>query len=265
MLTFQPTLPLRGATQQSGNPSRQNGCFNPRSPCGERQVICHNVGHLFGFNPRSPCGERLGGKVSCQDHKLVSTHAPLAGSDALRACFRKSSRVVSTHAPLAGSDLYNFFIGPRGTGFNPRSPCGERLAGDRELERPDRFNPRSPCGERLSVRLDGFGEPRRFNPRSPCGERHTIKQLFSALEVFQPTLPLRGATRILPTCARQQGQFQPTLPLRGATMLLAVLRVNQVVSTHAPLAGSDLPQSRRCSAHSGSFNPRSPCGERHRR
>ena len=35
---------------------------------------------LFYFNPRSPCGERLGG-VDAGAARLISTHAPLAGSD----------------------------------------------------------------------------------------------------------------------------------------------------------------------------------------
>ena len=56
-----------------------------------------------GFNPRSPCGERLGRVIASGGQLLVSTHAPLAGSDEL--VFVGADRKVS---------------------FNPRSPCGER-------------------------------------------------------------------------------------------------------------------------------------------
>ena len=63
---------------------------------------------------------------------------------------------------------------------------------------------------------------------------------FIAIEsaMFQPTLPLRGATRdeALAVC---MVVFQPTLPLRGATRTSGT---------------SPLPLRR--------FNPRSPCGER---
>ena len=57
-------------------------------------------------------------------------------------------------------------------------------------------------------------------------------------------------------------QLQPTLPLRGATPLRRPPVGGAEASTHAPLAGSDPlrlfpPNSR------ASFNPRSPCGERH--
>ena len=56
---------------------------------------------------------------------------------------------------------------------------------------------------------------------------------------FQPTLPLRGATVRFEFKRAGQILFQPTLPLRGAT--------------------SPSPRS----SQSASFNPRSPCGERH--
>ena len=79
--------------------------------------------------------------------------------------------------------------------------------------------------------------------------------------VFQPTLPLRGATRCLGAlqCASRcfnprspcgerlndlkiKGaalKFQPTLPLRGATFRGLEIPLLRPVSTHAPLAGSD--------------------------
>ena len=42
-----------------------------------------------------------------------------------------------------------------------------------------------------------------------------------------------------PYILRSRLKFQPTLPLRGATQLVGVVQVREVVSTHAPLAGSD--------------------------
>ena len=116
--------------------------------------------------------------------------------------------------------------------------------------------------------------------------------------IFQPTLPVRGATRFL-VRIRVSGQFQPTLPVRGATTGKVYPFERQRISTHAPRAGSDRkpPCLRRVppqisthaprfvdalriviSTHApraGSdnrstgilfsynhFNPRSPCGER---
>ena len=102
-----------------------------------------------------------------------------------------------------------------------------------------------------------------FNPRSPCGERPAKRRIADEFAMFQPTLPLRGATRLrqLPACGDvvsthaplagsdlgcavvycHHHRFQPTLPLRGATRLGAVGGRKVRVSTHAPLAGSDDP------------------------
>ena len=148
-------------------------------------------------------------------------------------------KVISIHAPLAGSDLPDPPHHRHGHHFNPRSPCGERrdnqhvlgsqwgfqstlpLRGATYIYAYDSaditdFNPRSPCGERheiggklalnqiisihaplagsdvvrvcLSVDVDYF------NPRSPCGERRSPERTSYSPQPFQSTLPLRGAT-----------------------------------------------------------------------
>ncbi len=79
--------------------------------------------------------------------------------------------------------------------FNPRTPCGVRLASSGAVYfATDDFNPRTPCGVRqamdkladeilgISIHApragcDGepvgehFGSGRDFNPRTPCGVR----------------------------------------------------------------------------------------------
>ena len=102
-LSFQPTLPLRGATRRSYRRIPWSGSFNPRSPCGERPEPKRTTLTKEGFNPRSPCGERYHGPQS-DPGRLVSTHAPLAGSDARESRSKALDSTVSTHAPLAGSD-----------------------------------------------------------------------------------------------------------------------------------------------------------------
>ena len=105
------------------------------------------------------------------------------------------------------------------------------------IRAPPDFNPRSPWGERL--RLDP--SPRRrsyFNPRSPWGERPKNCKHQCMLLPFQSTLPVGGATRILPGLE---------LPI--------------YISIHAPRGGSDRPQKGRIPSWRH-FNPRSPWGER---
>ncbi len=107
------------------------------------------------------------------------------------------SAPISIHAPHAGSDWQ---------GFQEYSSM------------PD-FNPRSPCGER-QIFPSGNAHPGDFNPRSPCGER--------------PLLERRGAVLQL---------FQSTLPMRGATFVVSDLFFYVLISIHAPHAGSDSKRS----------------------
>ena len=99
-----------------------------------------------------------------------------------------------------------------------------------------------------------------FNPHSPCGERPARPSGMSSPNLFQSTLPLRGATYSYWISPSVQ-IFQSTLPLRGATFSMRLVQHIVSISIHTPLAGSDgtaRPWSRPC----GNFNPHSPCGER---
>ena len=78
--------------------------------------------------------------------------------------------------------------------------------------------------------------------------------------LFQPTLPVRGATG-LQEAMKTAVEFQPTLPVRGATIPLPLATLIDIISTHAPRAGSDGVRVR-CPGTVSDFNPRSPCGER---
>ena len=78
---------------------------------------------------------------------------------------------ISIHAPHAGSDKLYLLSYDGKTNFNPRSPCGERLANVYPCDYQKYFNPRSPCGER---------------PLTGEAPDRAIK--------FQSTLPMRGAT-----------------------------------------------------------------------
>ena len=147
-LTFQSTLPMRGATC-----SRYNLChypaisihaphagsdadrplhlcqspdFNPRSPCGERRRGVTKGVYTHNFNPRSPCGERpYGANPPFSVHPFQST------------------------LPMRGATIWSTSLSTFIAHFNPRSPCGERLVTVRDCGARLDFNPRSPCGERL--------------------------------------------------------------------------------------------------------------------
>ena len=106
-VVFQSTLPLRGATKaiMAGNLSSKN------------------------FNPRSPCGERLGNQQTMQLADIFQSTLPLRGATH-RRMGKPTDLRISIHAPLAGSDIQVEESPPVHGYFNPRSPCGERLAAE---------------------------------------------------------------------------------------------------------------------------------------
>ena len=81
----------------------------------------------------------------------------------------------------------------------------------------------------------------RFQPTRPLrGATKPPNSAAMTMIIFQPTRPLRGAT----SCSGARSTifietFQPTRPLRGATETAEVRPAPDDISTHAPLAGRD--------------------------
>ena len=223
--------------------SRSTANFNPRSPCGERPCSSRRSRSCLKFQPTLPVRGATCSTISSGASWTISTHAPRAGSDPFAQALRLAW-YISTHAPRAGSDIRKLLQDVAYIDFNPRSPCGERLgACVSNVNQARDFNPRSPCGERPAGRIllgphrcISTHAPRAgsdclwllsvwlcedFNPRSPCGER--------------PISPVRAVI---------WNTFQPTLPVRGATKAAMYKGKYTIISTHAPRAGSDAPFSR---------------------
>ena len=170
-----------------------HNCFNPRLPCGRRPDWCLTVMRSKKFQSTPPMREATRPGQLDGDLRPVSIHASHAGGD--KAIGRASAAIAC---------------------FNPRLPCGRRLAGDRghigygkvsihashaggdqpvvilsnmEL----RFNPRLPCGRRHGRRADQH-HASRFNPRLPCGRRPSSMLCTMLFAMFQSTPPMREAT-----------------------------------------------------------------------
>ena len=188
------------------------GCFNPRSPRGERPPWWRSLPVSISFNPRSPRGERL-----------MSVRTP-AFTD------------VSIHAPHVGSDLE----AERGTrarvGFNPRSPRGERHKCIIIVKLFNSFNPRSPRGERLSRAsvLDKLA----VSIHAPhVGSDCALACIghFTCVSIHAPHV----GSDCISSQQQRQAQFQSTLPTWGATVARDAEIGTREVSIHAPHVGSD--------------------------
>ena len=189
------------------------------------------------FNPRSPCGERRPESRPC-------------------SCLFPFQSTL----PMRGATTFDTADTFEDRNFNPRSPCGERRISPLGKLKPGYFNPRSPCGERppLSLQAVALGTfqstlPMRgatsleqishrdcpdFNPRSPCGERRLCRRKHYRLGNFNPRSPC-GERPAPSATSAPLNQFQSTLPMRGATLSLLSIKCGQMISIHAPHAGSD--------------------------
>ena len=122
---FQPTLPVRGATERDFI-IRQGEKISTHAPRAgsdwASRVIFASPSY---FNPRSPCGERL--QTSCLRFQCFSFQPtlPVRGATGTGGVTYYLCN-ISTHAPRAGSDSNGYTFDYNTGDFNPRSPCGER-------------------------------------------------------------------------------------------------------------------------------------------
>ena len=118
--------PRAGSDEGTGRNTCAPLDFNPRSPCGERQLRCmynallaqfqstlpvrgatsggaYALPHFYYFNPRSPCGERQYLKSIYPDWDEFQSTLPVRGATAVQVMFYMPLP-ISIHAPRAGSD-----------------------------------------------------------------------------------------------------------------------------------------------------------------
>ena len=193
---FQSTHSLRSATQHGKPPLRA-------SPVSIHALLaeCDPVFRLLvpgkkGFNPRTPCGVRQVIVNGVKEGVEVSIHALLAECDqpwitsrpascsfqsthSLRSAtlpghMREPSTGVSIHALLAECDIALWSACSAVGCFNPRTPCGVRREGNAGAYDRPCFNPRTPCGVRRRLGSQ-YSDIRRFNPRTPCGVRPALR------------------------------------------------------------------------------------------
>ena len=193
-----------------------------------------------------------------QTLQFQSTHSLRSATFAMEN--REISLLVSIHALLAECDAMGRFARAGGPCFNPRTPCGVRLASSRKNVAISAFqsthslrSATSPSAYKcftchvsihaLLAECDhlpyrGTSNYHGFNPRTPCGVRLSPAGNF-----------------------HNRYQFQSTHSLRSATFFIHRYYLTPAVSIHALLAECDSPEIVIRGKRQG-FNPRTPCGVR---
>ena len=171
----------------------------------------------------------------------ISTHAPLAGRDVNELTHPSNHRCISTHAPLAGRDEELTDQGKQRCEFQPTRPLRGATAKKFSVSIHTEISTHAPLAGR-----DGW-----CNGSTSRSER------------ISTHAPLAGRDDLHFSQISNAREFQPTRPLRGATRTDKFTAVNEKISTHAPLAGRDLASCYSFKFSVLYFNPRAPCGARH--
>ena len=123
---FQSTRPMRGATSCHSRKTAAE-IFQSTRPMRGATTIWRYVRHdLSDFNPRAPCGARQMSSVNGELRNLFQSTRPMRGATVL-AVGLVGSKEISIHAPHAGRDISPMFMPCPPRDFNPRAPCGARL------------------------------------------------------------------------------------------------------------------------------------------
>ena len=168
--------------------------FNPRAPCGARQMTCKLLPACLGFNPRAPCGARRASPYGrYQRGCSFNPRAPCGARHQVTRPKPKPERFQPTR-PLRGATVSVQMWYPLKE-FQPTRPLRGATHQTQRQKQDCKVSTHAPLAGRDST---------------PKPEQAIDKK-------FQPTRPLRGATPLRKISLIRFLRFQPTRPLRGAT------------------------------------------------
>ena len=257
---FQSTHPLRGATR-FGDSVVRIYTISIHAPLAGCDLIKGQLKQLSdNFNPRTPCGVRqVPVKPKSSAKTFQSTH-PLRGAT-ISHVFPFPRRPISIHAPLAGCDPKVFDLTVLRFNFNPRTPCGVRLITITPQQTYAEFQSTHPLRGatgrpyffqplfKISIHAPLAGcDPLYYlvtrpdlisihAPLAGCDVKQREDYQGQVISIHAPLAGCDGAKSLSP---EQRFKFQSTHPLRGATLLTDLYRTHTVISIHAPLAGCDI-------------------------
>ena len=259
IVSFQSTLPARGATCATGYTNFSRPYFNPRSPhgerryCRERNVSCNRfqstlpargatpeiamIVNYMVFQSTLPARGATPAPARTQAIVQISIHAPRTGSDPICYTVADFCR-ISIHAPRTGSDT---------------GPARRRVRHDNISIHAPRTGSDNRNSQRALCRNN-------FNPRSPHGERLLARLFVCDQFQFQSTLPARGATSAGVRVRENNFYFNPRSPHGERRNYCKKIFCGIDFNPRSP--HGERPCTFGMLAICANFNPRSPHGER---
>ena len=229
--------PRVGRDQAWFRPVGYSRYFNPRAPCGARQIISCFPSVSNKFQSTRPVWGATMILSAAEYLDDISIHAPRVGRDQ-KKLGETEKQLISIHAPRVGRD----------DGITPTIGSNG-------------FQSTRPVWGATATVEDGADGAPDFNPRAPCGARLLSTLMIAFLAQFQSTRPVWGATTVrlrvyacrsisihAPRVGRDAGyvtntfdglKFQSTRPVWGATGVARREKKSLRISIHAPRVGRD--------------------------
>ena len=283
-LEFQPTPPLRGATESGFQVDAVSRISTNAPLAGGDSPGNPSPADTLGFQPTPP----LRGATLYPDHPQlhggISTNAPLAGGDMKSSSAFFIAKIISTNAPLAGGDIGTIRFLTHFNDFNQRPPCGGRPRPQLRSQFRFPFQPTPPLRGATpqipgQTGMDGFqptpparGATRpdgavsvhcRISTNAPCKGGDSAGTLTSGKQYYFNQRPLQGGGDMSISAGRRSPYNFNQRPLQGGRRYPNLQRLHHwTISTNAPCKGGDPRPCWRRTAPKN-FNQRPPCGGRH--
>ena len=170
-MPFQPTRPLRGATDVGFCHVGLNR-ISTHAPLAGRDCRAPPRGSPASayFNPRAPCGARLPFPSAWQRTLPFQPTRPLRGATCVELAVAEQMIFQPTR-PLRGATTRTVHVDRDQDYFNPRAPCGARLLPCRASRTLQTFQPTRPLRGATTAEQQYCIAQGHFNPRAPCGAR----------------------------------------------------------------------------------------------
>ena len=214
---FQSTLPARGATSQDTS-SHAPPLFQSTLPARGATASGQFLANMAVFQSTLPARGATGLHGNAHAGGNISIHAPRTGSDHRGGQPHGANAPFQSTLPARGATIPARRVSRGSTHFNPRSPHGERRTClQHPLNRLQYFNPRSPHGERL--------------------RHHSGLHPQSSISIHAPRTGSDGSKS---SRAMRPENFNPRSP-HGERQIIHNCTFETIkISIHAPRTGSDV-------------------------
>ena len=207
--------------------------------CAGRDDLEREALHDDRISIRAPRAGRDFLRLQDIARALISIHAPRVGRDAVEINFSTYVELFQSTRPVWGATLKGSVLKYDQLDFNPRAPCGARLAcAGRKYRRGGNFNPRAPCGARqprwnIDAYIHGISI---HAPRVGRDHPELLGEHRPTISIHAPRVGRDYTASWMGLAANKISIHAPRV---GRDVFIRASRTSAAISIHAPRVGRD--------------------------